>query len=56
LILISSAPRGWANVFAPDDDHYDRYGYNVVEDRWAYEMEPPASTRIRKAILSFTRG
>ena len=42
LVLISSAPNRWANVFAPDDGHYDRYGYDVIEDRWAYEIEPPA--------------
>jgi hypothetical protein len=56
LVLISSAPNGWANAFAPDDGYYDRYGYNVIEDRWAYEIEPSASERIKKAILSFARG
>jgi hypothetical protein len=56
LVLISSAPNRWANVFAPDDGYYDRYGYNVIEDRWAYEIEPPARERIRKAILSFGKG
>ena len=39
LVLISSAPNRWADVFAPDSDRYDRYGYNVIEDRWAYEIE-----------------
>ena len=34
LVLISSAPNGWADVFASKDGCYDRYGYNVVEDRW----------------------
>jgi hypothetical protein len=56
LVLISSAPNRWANVFAPDDGHYDRYGYNVIEDRWAYEIEPPASEKIRKGILNLTTG
>jgi hypothetical protein len=56
LVLISSAPNRWANVFAPDDGHYDRYGYNVTENRWAYEIEPPASEKIKKVILSLARG
>ena len=56
LVLISSAPNGWANVFAPYDGYYDSYGYNVIEDRWAYGIEPPASERIKKGILSFQKG
>jgi hypothetical protein len=56
LVLISSAPNRWANVFAPDSCQYDRYGYNVIEHRWAYDMEPKASERIRRAILNFSKG
>ena len=56
LVLISSAPNRWANVFAPDSCQYDRYGYNVIEHRWAYDVEPKASERIRRAILNFSKG
>lgn len=56
LVLISSAPNGWANVFASDNDRYDRYGYNVVEDRWAYDIQPPDSERIRKAVVKFANS
>ena len=40
LVLISSAPNGWADVFAPEDGQYDHYGYNVTQDRWAYNIQP----------------
>jgi hypothetical protein len=56
LVLISSTPNGSANVFAAKDGYYDRYGYNVTEDRWAYDIEPPASQKIRKGILNLTSG
>jgi hypothetical protein len=48
LVLISSPPNGWADVFAPDDGQYDRYGYNVAEDRWAYNIQPRDADRIQK--------
>ena len=56
MVLISSAPKRWANVFAFDKGRYDRYGYNVAEDRWAYEIEPPASEKIRRAALKFRKS
>ena len=55
FVLISSAPKDWADAFAPENGLYDRYGYNVTKDRWAYEIEPPNSEKIRKAILTFSR-
>ena len=55
LVLISSAPNHWANVFASDNGRYDRYGYNVIENRWAYDMEPPASERIRRADVNLAK-
>ena len=56
LVLISSAPNRWADIFAFDKGRYDRYSYNVAEDRWSYDIEPPASEKIRKGILNFTKG
>ena len=29
--------------------------YNVAQDRWAYDIEPPESDKIRRAILNFTK-
>jgi hypothetical protein len=54
LVLVSSAPNGWANVFASDRGPYDRYGYSVIENRWAYGIAPPNERRIEKAVLAFT--
>jgi len=39
-----------------DDGYYERYGYNVIEDRWAYEIGSRASERIRKGILKWIEG
>jgi hypothetical protein len=39
-VLMSSAPKDWSNVFAPKGSGYDRFGYNVVERRWAYSSAP----------------
>lgn len=51
LVLASTAPAGWANVFAPENGTYDRFGYNVTEDRWSYGTEPTDSERIARAII-----
>ena len=42
----------WANVFAPDNRLYDRYGYNISKNRWTYEIEPPQSEKIGKAVVN----
>jgi hypothetical protein len=55
-ILISSAPSEWANVFAPaSDGGYDRFGYNVTQDRWSYGVEPPNSVAIANFVTNFDR-
>ncbi len=54
LVLASTGPTGWANVFSKDGDSYERFGYNVFEDRWAYGIEPTGSDRIRRAIADAT--
>jgi hypothetical protein len=43
-VLASTAPTGWANVYAREDESYERFGYNVREDRWSYMMEPAGSS------------
>jgi hypothetical protein len=55
LVLISSAPSDWANVFAPSNGIYERYGYNVKQHRWAYEIEPAQGEKIGKAVVAFSR-
>lgn len=39
-VLMSSAPKDWSNVFAPKGGGYERFGYNVLERRWAYGIAP----------------
>ena len=56
LVLASTAPAGWANVFVKYGGVYDRFGFNVLEDRWAYGLEPPGSDQICKAIIEATDG
>jgi hypothetical protein len=56
LILASTAPNGWANVFVDDGGGYDRYGYNISEQRWAYGIGPNESKRITGAILQAVYG
>lgn len=48
--LISSAGKGWANVFVEVDGSYDRFGYNVEERRWSYGVAPPGCRRIAKIL------
>lgn len=51
LVLASTAPTGWANIYTEESGQYDRFGYNIFEDRWAYGVEPDGGDRIRRAIL-----
>jgi DNA polymerase-3 subunit epsilon len=54
-VLASTAPAGWANVYAYEGGSYDRFGYNIDEDRWAYGMEPTGGNQIRRAIINATQ-
>lgn len=49
-ILASSAPTGWSNVYAYDDGCYERFGYNIAEDRWSYGISPKGARHIRATI------
>jgi hypothetical protein len=55
FVLISSPQNHWANIFTSDNGAYDRYGYNLSEDRWSYEIEPQNSEKIRKAVVAFSK-
>jgi len=56
LVLASTAPIDWADVFAPEDGEYERFGYHIVEDRWAYGSEPVHADYIRARIINATRA
>ena len=53
VLVSSAANKGWANVFAREDETYIRFGYNIDEERWAYGSEPEGSSVIVAAIKSF---
>ncbi len=49
-VLASASPTGWTNVYAQNHEGYDRFGYNIDEDRWSYGMEPDGADYIARAI------
>lgn len=55
LILASTAPSGWADVFAPHAGEYDRFAYHAIEGRWAYDSVPAESDLIQRRIIAATR-
>ncbi len=54
FVLASTAPEDWADVFAPEDGEYERFGYHVVENRWAYDSRPAGCDYIRNRIITAT--
>jgi hypothetical protein len=56
LVLASTAPVDWADVFAPEDGEYERFGYHVMENRWAYDSKPADSDYLRTRIFTATRA
>jgi hypothetical protein len=52
VLFCTPSEKGWANVFAKDDESYARFGYNVEEDRWAYGLPPVGGEQIAAAITS----
>lgn len=48
--LVSTAPKGWANVYVASGNGHGRYGYNIHEDRWAYGEEPPGGDYLAEII------
>lgn len=56
LVLASTAPIDWADVFAPHVGEYERFGYHITENRWAYGSEPAESEYIRNRIITATRA
>ena len=56
FVLASTAPSDWADVFAPEDGEYERFGYHVAENRWAYDSKPAGSDYIRNRIITATRA
>ncbi len=50
VLISSGANKGWANVFARDENEYKRFSYNPAEHRWAYGSEPRWAWVITDAV------
>ena len=57
LVLFSTAAQnGWGNVYQNVGDGYQRFGYSIVEDRWAYGAEPSGAAFLAGRILQASGG
>jgi hypothetical protein len=56
FVLISSAPQDWANVYLHSGLENERFGYSVVEERWAYGKAPEYPAKIVAAICKLDAG
>ena len=50
VLFCTPSEKGWADVFASDGERYQRFGYNTLEERWAYGVEPEDAGPIASAI------
>jgi hypothetical protein len=50
LVLASTAPFGWSNVYVANGSSYERFGYNPAERRWAYGEAPRGARTITEAV------
>ncbi|MEY2484356.1 MAG: hypothetical protein QOH39_4 [Verrucomicrobiota bacterium] len=49
-LFCTASEQGWANIFAMQGERYERFGFNTLEGRWAYGIEPEGSASIESAI------
>jgi hypothetical protein len=54
--LMSSANKGWVNLYTHDSDGNMKFGYNISERRWAYGTEPKYAKSIADHILQTHRS
>jgi len=54
--LSSVGGNDWSDVFSVVGGGYQRFGYNIAEQRWSYGNDPPQADEIAKAILSEVHG
>jgi hypothetical protein len=55
LTWLVSTPGGeneWMNFYTQADESYERLGYSLVEERWAYGVEPPSATGLLQLALA----
>ena len=49
--LLSFGGNDWCDVFAVEDDTYERFGFNLIERRWSYDNKPGEADRIEGELL-----
>ena len=54
--LVSSADPDWGNVYAKIDGENQKYGYHVLEKRWAYDIVPDDALTLIETIHHLTDG
>lgn len=54
--LSSVGGNDWSDVFSVVGGGYERFGYNIAEQRWSYGNEPPRAGEIAKTILGEALG
>jgi hypothetical protein len=50
IAAISKGEGQWANVFAPAQEGYERFGFNTVDRRWSYGVAPRREKALVEAI------
>ena len=53
ILILSYAGGEWVNVLVPDGEEYERFGYNIDEERWAYG-QPPKLARVMCSVIHDT--
>jgi hypothetical protein len=55
LTWLVSTPGGeneWMNFYTQADESYERLGYSLVEERWAYGVEPSSAKKLLQLALA----
>lgn len=50
LVFVAHGSGEWINVYAPREGAYTRFGYNSLQERWAYGVRPHKSREILESI------
>lgn len=49
-LIIHDKDSEWLDVFAGDEGEMERYGFSIVENRWAYDDKPPKANYLKDFI------
>jgi len=54
-IWLVSTPAGgdeWMNFYAEENGSYERFGYNLTQERWSYAIEPPSANKLLRLAVT----